>query len=227
MPITNEDRDMLNDLFVRSEDNPQYDSPDDVLETPTLVIDINEVEGEAKAKAKEITERLSNYYFDQKYIDEHPYIPNKIAQEIDQIRMLIKMLNVNEKAQDTLIQNITMNAGKGALYTSLTALQKSMLDTQKQLNDVINNVENIFKEMQANAEKTFAEKPKETNLEDGSMVVRGSKEFIESITNKQQSSQAANTEIPSYQIQTVNGDKVDLNTGEVLAEDIIASELAS
>ena len=31
MPITNEDRDMLNDLFVRSEDNPQYDSPDDVL----------------------------------------------------------------------------------------------------------------------------------------------------------------------------------------------------
>ena len=81
--------------------------------------------------------------------------------------------------------------------------------------------------MQANAEKTFAEKPKETNLEDGSMVVRGSKEFIESITNKQQPVQANNTETPSYQIQTVNGDKVDLNTGEVLAEDIIANELVS
>ena len=225
--VTNEDRDALNDLFLRSDDDPKFDSPDDILETPTLVIDLDEVEGQAKAKAQQITERLSNYYFDPKYIQEHPYIPNKIAQEMDQIRMLLKMQSVNEKAQDTLIQSITMNAGKGALYTSLTALQKSMLDTQKQLNDVINNVENIFKEMQANAEKTFAEKPKETNLEDGSMVVRGSKEFIESITNKQQSAQVANTEIPSYQIQTVNGDKVDLNTGEVLAEDIIASELAS
>ena len=179
--VTNEDRDALNDLFLRSDDDPKFDSPDDILETPTLVIDLDEVEGQAKAKAQQITERLSNYYFDQKYIDEHPYIPNKIAQEMDQIRMLIKMLSINEKAQDTLIQNITMNAGKGALYTSLTALQKSMLDTQKQLNDVVKDVENIFKEMQENADKTFSEKPKETNLEDGSMIVRGSKEFIESL----------------------------------------------
>ena len=217
--ISNEDRDLINDLFIKSDDNPNYDSPDDVLETPTLVINLDEVEGQAKAKAQQITERLSNYYFDQKYINEHPYIPNKIAQEMDNIRMLIKMLCVNEKAQDTLIQNITMNSGKGALYQSLTALQKSMLDIQKQLNDLVGDLESIFKEMQANAEQTFAEKPKETNLEDGSMVVRGSKEFIESITNK--------TENMSYQIETIEGEKVDINTGEVLAEDLLASEIAS
>lgn len=211
--VTSEDKDILNDLFLRTEDNPQYDSPDDILETPTLVIDLEEVEGEAKAKAQQITERLSNYYFDQKYIDEHPYIPNKIAQEMDQIRMLIKMLNINEKAQDTLITNITMNAGKGALYTSLTALQKSMLDTQKQLNDVVKNVEDIFKEMQADCDKTFTEKPKETNLEDGSMVVRGSKEFIKAVTSK------------AY---TNNGTiAVDKDTGEILAEELLVKEIAN
>lgn len=211
--VTNEDRDALNDLFLRSEDDPKFDSPDDILETPTLVIDLDEVEGQAKAKAQQITERLSNYYFDPKYIQEHPYIPNKIAQEMDQIRMLLKMQSVNEKAQDTLIQSITMNAGKGALYTSLTALQKSMLDIQKQLNDIVSSVESIFKEMQDNADKTFAEKPKETNLEDGSIIVRGSKEFIESLANRDNKT--------SYTVETIDGEKVDTQTGEILAEDIL------
>lgn len=218
MAVTNEDRDMLNDLFIKSEDNPLYDSPDDVLETPTFVIDIDEVEGQAKEKAKQITERLSNYFFDQKYIDEHPYIPNKIGQEMDQIRMLLKMLYVNEKAQDTLIQNITMNSGKGTLYQSLTSLQKSMLDIQKQLNDIVSSLETIFKEMQSNAEQTFSEKPKETNLEDGSIIVRGSKEFIEQISNYSN---------PNVNIESIDGQKIDINTGEVLAEDLIAKELAS
>lgn len=217
--VSSEDRDILNDLFIRTEDDPQYDSADDILETPTLVIDLDEVNGEARQKAEEITERLSNYYFDQKYIDEHPYIPNKIAQEIDGIRRLIKMLSVNEKAQDTLIQNITMNAGKGALYQSLTSLQKSMLDIQKQLSDVIKEVEDIFKEMQAECDKTFSEKPKEINFEDGSVTVRGSKEFIESLNKRY------NT--PKINIETINGEKVDIDTGEVLAEDIISKDVAS
>lgn len=218
--VTNEDRDALNDLFLRSDDNPNFDSPDDILETPTLVIDLDEVEGQAKAKATQITERLSNYYFDQKYIDEHPYIPNKIAQEMDQVRMLLKMQSVNEKAQDTLIQNITMNAGKGALYTSLTALQKSMLDIQKQLNDIVGSIEAIFKEMQDNADKTFSEKPKETNLDDGSIVVRGSKEFIESLNNRDNAK-------TSYTLESIDGQKVDVETGEIFAEDLIQSEVAS
>ena len=211
--VTNEDRDALNDLFLRSDDDPKFDSPDDILETPTLVIDLDEVEGQAKAKAQQITERLSKYYFDPKYIQEHPYIPNKIAQEMDQIRMLLKMQSVNEKAQDTLIQNITMNAGKGALYTSLTALQKSMLDIQKLLNDIVSSIESIFKEMQDNADKTFAEKPKETNLEDGSIIVRGSKEFIESLANRDNKT--------SYTVETIDGEKVDTQTGEILAEDML------
>ena len=216
--VTNEDKDALNDLFIRTEDDPKFDSPDDILETPTLVIDLEEVEGQAKAKAQQITERLSNYYFDEKYINEHPYIPNKIAQEMDNIRMLIKMLYVNEKAQDTLIQNITMNSGKGALYQSLTSLQKSMLDIQKQLNDLVSDLEGIFKEMQDNADKTFTEKPKETNLDDGSIIVRGSKEFIESLANRD-----ANK--VSYTIESIDGEKVDVETGEVLAEDLISQEI--
>lgn len=221
--VTNEDRDLLNDLFMGTNvPGGGFDTADDILETPTLVINLEEVENQATKRSTRITELLSKYYFDQKYIDEHPYIPDKIMQEMDNIRMLYKMLYVNEKAQDTLIQNITMNSGKGALYQSLTSLQKSMLDIQKQLNDLIASIENIFKEMQANAEQTFMEKPKETNMEDGSMVVRGAKEFIEFMMKKRQESESA----VSYKMETLDGEKVDLETGEVLAEDVLAKELA-
>ena len=89
--------DILNVMFLHSE-APTLTDTDEALETPILVIDLDEVNSKAANQARIITERLSNYYFDQKYIDKHPYIPSKIAQEMDNIRRLIKMLAVNEKA---------------------------------------------------------------------------------------------------------------------------------
>ena len=145
---------------------------------------IHVINDNAKAEATEITERLSNYYFDERYIQEHPYITNKIQQEINNIRRLLKMLSVNEAAQDALIKNITSNAGKASLYTSLTALQNTILSIQSQLNKVTNEVENIFKEMQDNCQKTFEEKDKEEDSDTNKMVVRGSREFINSLIQK-------------------------------------------
>ena len=217
--VSSEDKDLLNELFIRSAEDPKYDSADDILETPTLIIDLDEVDGEAKAKATEITERLSNYYFDEQYIEQHPYIPNEISQEIDNIRILIKMLSINEKAQDTLITNITMNAGKGALYQSLTSLQETILKIQRQLNESVKNVEDIFKEMQAETDKTFSEKPKELNAADGSYTVRGSKEFIEYLSKMNYK--------PDINIKTIDGQTVDINTGEILVEDELKKTLAS
>ncbi len=177
--MSNKDN-LLNDLFVNS-DTPDLSDTDEILEVPSLSIDLDEVDKRTEERAKVITERLSDYYFDQKYIDNHPYIKNKIAQEMDNIRRLLKMLTVNEKAQDTLIMSITLNAGKGTLYGSLTSLQNSMLQMQTQLNQLTSNLENIFKEMQENCEQTFEEKSKEEN-EDGTLVVQGSKNFIDEIT---------------------------------------------
>lgn len=146
------------------------------LDMPRLNIDMDEVNNKAEQQAKTIVERLSNYYFDEKYIKEHPYIPNKIASEMDNIRVLLKMLSVNEKAQDTLLMSIAINTGKGALYQSLTSLQSAMLNIQKQLEQTTNNIEDIFHIMQDECDRSFAEKDKEED--NGSIVVRGSREFI-------------------------------------------------
>lgn len=174
------DKNTFNDLFLKSE-APDLDDTDASLESPILVIDLNDVDNKTKERAKNIIDKLAAYYFDQKYIDNHPYVTSKITQEIDNIRRLLKMLTINEKAQDTLISSITMNSGRGTLYTSLTSLQNSMLSMQSQLNQLTANLENIFKEMQENCDKTFQEKDKEQS-DDGSMVVRGSRDFIKQIT---------------------------------------------
>lgn len=178
--------DVFNKLFVESID-PQLTDEDDSLKIPSLVIDLDEVNENTLNRATTIAEKLSAYYFDPKYVEKHPYISNKISQEIDNIRRLLKMLAVNERAQDTLITSITLNSGKGTLYGSLTSLQNSMLSMQSQLNQLTANLENIFREMQEDCEQTFEAKDKEEGPE-GGYITRGSREFIaemmERINNK-------------------------------------------
>lgn len=177
---TGELKDAFDDLF-NSTNDISVDDTDKELESPTLLLNLDEINGAAKSQAQEITERLSNYYFDERYLEEHPYIKNKIAQEIENIRRLLKMISINEAAQDALITNITSNAGKGSLYQSLTALQNTTLNIQAQLNKMITDIEDIFRAMQADCEKTFEEKDKEQDI-NGQMVVRGSRDFINKLT---------------------------------------------
>lgn len=191
----------LNDIFLKSE-APDLQDSDEALESPIFLIDMDEVDKRTLERATDITNKLAAYYFDQKYIDNHPYITSKIMQEIDNIRRLLKMLSVNEKAQDTLILSITGNSAKGTLYSSLTSLQNSMLQMQAQLNQLTANLENIFKEMQENCDKTFQEKDKEES-EDGSLVVRGSRDFIKQIENSLKSAANNNTEVKS-EVKTVS-----------------------
>ncbi len=173
--------DILNDSVV-----PTFDAADDQIAEPILSIDLDEIDDNSSRMAKLIAERLSNYYFDEKYIKKHPYVPSKIQQEIDNIRRLLKMLSINEKAQDALIKSITLNAGKGSLYGSLTALQNSMLNIQTQLNNLTADLETIFSTMQAECEKTFEDKDHEIS-DDGSVTVRGSRDFIKQLTEQLQS----------------------------------------
>ena len=178
--IDNYDKDSLNDIFLRS-DEPALDNISDVLDMPILHINMDEVSGEAKRQATLITEKLSNYFLDPIYIEKHPYIVPKISQTMDSVRRLLKMLAVNEKAQDALIMSIATNSSKGTLFSSLTSLQNAMLSIQAQLNNLISSLESIFKEMQDNCEQTFEEKEKEQSS-DGSVVVKGSRDFIKNIT---------------------------------------------
>lgn len=194
----------IDDLFIKT-DSIDFDNPDDVLETPGLVINLDEVNNTSIARSTDIIEHLSGYYFDEKYIKEHPYIKNKITQEMDNIRRLLKMLTINEKAQDTLIQSITCNFGKSALYSALTSLQQSTLNIQTQLDKSVASIEEIFRKMQDECKQTFDSKEKEM-LDDGSVVTMGSRNFLKELSAKIYGEQQTNT------VTT----KVDTETGELI-----------
>lgn len=180
---------VLDDIVGDENFNVDYNGESEISDDPIVNIDLGEVNTEASEEAEEITTRLSGYYFDQKYIDTHPYVPVKIKCEMKNIRRLLKMLTINEIAQDSLIKNISFNAGKGSLYSSLTSLQNSTLAIQAQLNNLTQSLEDIFQKMQDECEKTWADKDKEEK-EDGTMVVRGSREFIKMLTERQEKQEA-------------------------------------
>lgn len=213
-------KDLLNDLFTDSPDEVQTDDADESLGSPLLSIDMQAVNNDAETKAKSIVERLSNYSFDPKYIEEHPYIPNKIAQEIDNIRRLLKMLSINEKAQDTIITSICLNSSKGSLYGALTSLQNSMLSMQSQLTALISNVEKIFNDMQAQCEQTFEEKDKET-LEDGTVSSRGAYDLINQI-NTIIDKRLVTKKSEDANIESMNGYLDNISDEDIEAQDIIA-----
>ena len=195
--------DFIDNLFIKTDD-VDFDNPDDVLETPGLVINLDEVNNASIARSTDIIEHLSGYYFDERYIKEHPYIKNKITQEMDNIRRLLKMLTINEKAQDTLIQSITCNFGKSALYSALTSLQSSTLSIQQQLDKSVSSIEEIFRKMQDECKQTFDSKEKEM-LDDGAVVTMGSRNFLKELSAKIYGEQQSNT------VTT----KVDTETGEL------------
>lgn len=175
--------DEIANLFVNSHLPSDMTEPDSELEAPVFTVDLDEIDGEAKERAKIITEKLAGYFFNPIYLESHPYIPQRVANEMENIRRLLKMLTINEHAQDTLIRSIAYNPGKGAIYSSLTSLQSTMLSIQSQLDDKTTKLENIFKEMQDNTALTFADKEKE-KLDDGSLVAKGARDFIKQIEER-------------------------------------------
>lgn len=172
--------DDLDSMLIES-DPVLTDNIDEELEMPKLDLDLQLVEEDTLNNAKNIVEKLSGYYFDEIYIKNHPYIPCKIETEMQSIRRLLKMLTINEKAQDSIIMAIALSMSKSTLYQSLTSLQNSTLSIQKQLDDVVTKLEDIFRMMQEECQKSFEEKDKEDDG-NGKMVIKGSREFIEEMT---------------------------------------------
>lgn len=198
--------DNIDDLMNDDDDLDIIRDGEDVEALEQLItIDLDAVDADASHRSEIITDSLSNYYFDEKYIKDHPYIPTKIMQEMDNVRRLYKMLLVNEKAQDALIKAISLNASKGTLYLSLTSMQKSILLIQKQLNDMVANLETIFQRMQDEADKMYSEKDKEEQ-EDGSLTIRGAREFIKMMQDKM------------HQRKQKDGSIIDTRTGKTLTD---------
>lgn len=182
-------------------------------------IDIDLIAKDANILASSNVQNLLRLYNNKQFTDEHPDFKRRIDTEIESLRKLYKLAKVNEEVHDHLVQAIAKKPSNASLYLSLDRVQGKILTIDKQIRDQIASFNKIITGYQM--ELNFAQdndlnnNPNQTaELEDGSVLSRGGKAFVEQMK--------ANDEKESEEIDPNDlpvGWKVDEDTGEVIDED--------
>lgn len=170
-----------NDLGFDNMDLFQPDS--DVIDGMEVVnIPIEDIGIEAEGKAKTLIEDLTKFYYDEEFLKQNPNFRKRVDNDMESLRMLIKMRAADEVTHDVLIKAIAGNSGNASLYRALTTVQSTILSITTKIEGIVNNLTSMIKNYQLeinfkqelNAEETSSEE-----VDDKTTTHRGSKAFIE------------------------------------------------
>ena len=167
------------DLFV-NENDQMFDSID------VVNIDIEAIGDEAKGKAATFIEDLTKFYYDEEFLKSNPNFRKRVDNEMESLRMLLKMRAADEVTHDILIRAIAANSGNASLYRSLTQVQTTILQITTKIEAIVATLTNMIKgyqmELNFKTEQELAnsenDNETEVNIDNGSQH-RGSKSFIE------------------------------------------------
>ena len=145
-------------------------------------IDIDAIGEEAGKKAKILIEDLAKFYYDEEFLKSNPNFRKRVDNDMESLRMLLKMRSADEVTHDILIKAIAANSGNASLYRSLTQVQTTILQITTKIETIVNNLTTMMKGYQL--ELNFkAEQEQASNNENIESNVtgpqRGSKAFIE------------------------------------------------
>ena len=164
-----------------------YEAPlDGVIDSLEVVnIDIEGISSEAEGKAKTLIEDLAKFYYDEEFLKSNPNFRRRVDNDMESLRMLLKMRAADEVTHDVLIKAIAANSGNASLYGSLTRVQATILQITTKIENIVNNLTNMIKGYQLELNFKYEnEMNKEDDgeiesIEDISNAHRGSKAFIE------------------------------------------------
>ena len=214
----------LEELFAESDklgmpDGVGVDDLEDVYE-----IDIEHIGGEANTLAASNVQNLLRLYNNKEFTDEHPDFKRRIDTEIESLRKLYKMAKINEVVHDHLVNSIAKNPGNASLYMALDRLQGKMLSVDAKIREQIGNFNKIITGYQM--ELSFARDNDISNdgstseLEDGSVLSRGNKAFIEQMKSEQKDKESTGIDPNNLDPDNLpTGWNVDEDTGDVYDED--------
>lgn len=210
------------DLFGDAEDlsmpeGLEVDDLEDVYE-----IDIDLIAKDANTLAASNVQNLLRLYNNKQFTDEHPDFKRRIDTEIESLRKLYKMAKVNEEVHDHLVHAIAKKPSNASLYMSLDRVQGKILAIDAKIREQIATFNKIITGFQM--ELNFAQDndltgdPNQSSeLEDGSVLSRGGKAFVEQM--KARASKESNNNDGLDPDNLPVGWKVDEETGEVIDED--------
>lgn len=178
------------DIFINNDkEENMFDSIDIVN------IDIEAIGNEAEGKAKTFIEDLTKFYYDEEFLKSNPNFRKRVDNEMESLRMLLKMRAADEVTHDILIKAIAANSGNASLYRSLTQVQTTILQITTKIEGIVATLTNMIKgyqlELNFKTEQEMlnnnSEESSEVDIENGSQH-RGSKAFIEQMSKVNESS---------------------------------------
>lgn len=163
----------MNDIF---DECGLHDSIDTV---DIIDIDIDGIGEESARIAADMVENLSSFYYNEDFLKRNPQFKKRVDNDIESLRVLIKMRKTDEEAHDILIKAIAGNSSNASLYRSLSEMQKTIISITTKINEIVVGLNNLMKgyQLELNFEENN-DKP-ETQQETNTNVYKGTKGFIE------------------------------------------------
>ena len=167
-----------------------FDNSSDTIDALEVVnIPIEDIGAEADGKAKKMIEDLTKFYYDDEFLKSNPNFKKRVDNDMESLRMLLKMRAADEVTHDVLIKAIAGNSGNASLYRALTTVQSTILQITTKIEGIVNNLTTLIKNYQL--ELNFKQEQEELNrandtdarsIEDSPTTHRGSKAFIEQMS---------------------------------------------
>jgi hypothetical protein len=181
---------ILDNLNAKDIDNMFVDD-DNIIDGLDIVnIDIEGIGTEAESKAKTLFEDLTAFYYDPEFLKANPNFRRRVDNDIESLRMLLKMRAADEVTHDVLIKAIAANSGNASLYRSLTQVQTTILQITTKIETIINNLTTMIKgyqmELNFKQEQEVESSEKEPDTIDDNTIHRGSKSFIEQMARMEE-----------------------------------------
>ena len=157
-------------------------------------IPIEDISKNANVKAQSLVEDLTEFYYDPEFLKNNPNFKKRVDNDLESLRMLIKMREADEVTHDVIIKAIAANSNNASLYRSLTQIQTTILQITTKIETIVNNLTTMIKsyqlelnfKMEQEQLKNETEEP--ATIEDINSAHRGSKSFIEQMNKIEEQS---------------------------------------
>lgn len=154
-------------------------------------IPIEDISKTAEDKVQLLIKDLTEFYYDPEFLKKNPNFKKRVDNDLESLRMLLKMRAADEVTHDVIIKAIATNSSNASLYASLTKIQTTILQITTKIETIVNNLTTMIKgyQMEINF-KLESDKDNilDDNINENELETqhKGSKSFIEMMNRREQ-----------------------------------------
>lgn len=206
------------DALGNSSEGIPVDGLEDIYE-----LDLDIIGQDANTMASSNIQNLLRCYNSKEFVEEHPDFKRRIDTEIEGLRKLYKMAKIDEEIHDHLCTAISKNPSNASLYMAQVRVQDKILAIDKEIRERIAGFNKIISGYQLELNFSETRTPDTdvsttTELDDGAVLSRGSKAFIEQMNQEEASQEYDPDDLPPFCEVNDAGQVIDTDTGEIMGK---------